>query len=274
MPARTALVLALLGLSACEWVEASSVDRVAWSDDGVRQAWVESGWQFQKSLFALLEAQPTRHRHQHIFVRDVPGGPARDLTGERVGAQFLSLFDMHSAGYVLAVDQDAHGQHLRQYAGGQAHVLAERGDAPDSCGVFDGIPSPDGLMIAVLERHEPAPAAPAAPSGPHCRPGRASVRFLDAATRAVLAGPFEWDVEHAVAGAWNDRGAFLVTEAPSRRAWLVDRATGPAPAAFPACSAQATTSGPVSAAGVEIGPGTPEEPVRLLRRGAVAFGCR
>jgi hypothetical protein len=276
-----ALGLLVLGALAggCWWTDKEAVEQAVWSDDGARYAWVDHAWQEESGMFVQLGRPAVRDSRHRIYLRAVSGGAATDLTGERADTQFLTLYDMRSAGYVLATALDVDGRRVLQFAGGAETKVAEIPYSPAACQVFDGIPSPDGGLLALLHRSEPdQPQVDTTGGQPVavsiCNPGTVKVTFLDAKSRAVLAGPFSWASGDQLDGTWTPAGEFLVAERQTRRAWRVDRAAGPQVVAYPGCVAPATTSSSVSGAGVEIGPNTPADPVRTVRTGAPAFGCQ
>lgn len=272
---RIVVTLAVLTQSGCWWSHHEEVLSVVWSEDDAEQAFVVGTWEIESGLLGVPEGARTRNRKHHLYLQSANGSQRRDLYGEKPEHGFGRLHYMNASGYLVAGYQDGSGiRYERITPTGSSQVIATMNGGPGPCGTFEVIPSPNGDTLAVIRRLDAPPTSTGPPpsSIPACFPGTVQVELRDATSLAVRAGPFSWAVNQLVDSTWTPAGELIVTS--MGQAWRIDAQSGPLSTTMPGCLAPKTTSSNVSSSGVQIEPGTPDDPIAVVSRNVSPFGCQ
>jgi hypothetical protein len=278
---RVIAVALSLFVGACTVTQKDKVSVAVWADDGSEQAYMVVKWEELTRTLVYKETERRDYRYQ-LFVQDPDGSDRRALFSTRSGHGAPSLYFMKSQGYLVygkTIPTATEGLSAMQFqrlslAGDEQAIMASTA-AWQPCGAFDAIPSPDGEVIAVVER-KPPPGAWAPPSPPPsateaCQGSDLTVTLFDASP-LVEAGSWKWTVNGSVDYGWTSAGELFIED--EQHTWRVDSAAGPQPDSAPACLYPKTTSSAVSSAGVIIKPtDEPDDPIRVDGSGGSSFGA-
>ncbi|MCK5688456.1 hypothetical protein KAI87_04255 [Myxococcota bacterium] len=266
------LLTLLVSLStACSWEGAEQIDQAVWSDDDTAQAYVKLLYYERKDPNPLSgTTQKKDFRHQ-IFIQDADGSNRRALTDGRTFQNGAMLYYMKRAGYVVM--EVIEGRDLFRYdiirMDGQSTTLASWQNPSVPCAGFELTPSPDGAMIATMERLTAGQAMDLS-----CAPATVEVKFYSADSLSLIS-TYSWPANGMMESTWTLGGDFIVHDHEGGD-WIVAPSTGPTPTTPPGCVYPKTTSGSVSAAGVVLSPGDSDsDPVHSVTRPDVTvFGCQ
>ncbi len=286
----------LLFIATCGWKEVQGIGFLVWSDDDVEQAYVHSTWETETSLFGVMEGAKVRNvRHSLILqIQKSDGSKRRALYSNAPGSGGGDLYYMRSQGYVIMEFADNSGRYFEKISlNGQRQVVGEKITQQKLCDDYDIIPSPNGEVLAAVKHVVPNPYNPS-PTGEmqiKCGNGTVSVEFFNAHNLNRLAGPFTWNITGLMEAVWSPaQELFIVTGDEASgiepqggahtltgnvNVWKIDpnSGSGPVTGALPSCLYPKTTSSNVSAAGVKIGPGPVNDPVKVISTNATSFGC-
>ncbi len=243
------------------WQKKSYIDPVSWSNDDSKIAFIEN---YFDELIMIDPSNGTtkRRNYRHrVFTQSIGPIIKREPIGDVLPNQSgTRLFYMKEAGYILyeiyPEDSSTEIQLLR--LDGTAHILKRH--EFDGCSLMLGLPSPDGLTIAIWH------------DGVDCIPGHMEVVFLDALTlneigqaSVILSGPSECT--------WTPAATLICTD--FRNAFVVTPNQTPMPTEVPGCVHPGTTSSTWSSQGefVYYDDDT-EEIVRSQGDPDRAFGCQ
>lgn len=252
--------------AACVWSEKETIQTVTWSDDDQGQAYLRMRWE-ERQVYQILETITERRSYEHqLYVQSPGGSERRALTSMRAGRPVPELYYMRTQGYLIygAMGDGAVVTLKRIDLQGNERAIITSDAAYSPCGALSAVPSPDGSVLALVERKLPAgayaPPGPPPPDDPaRCLGVVTSVKLLDAASLAVQ-GQWTWQHDGFTDYGWMTDNAFYVQAVDT--SWRIDPASGPQPVPQPACLFPRTTSSRISAAGIAITPGTdPDDPV-------------
>jgi len=278
---RFAFVTVVVLGSACTVTQKDTVSTAVWADDGSEQAYMVVRWEELTRTLLYKQTERRDYRYQ-LFVQRPDGRDQRALFSVRSGRSAPTLYFMKSRGYLVygkTVPTGTEGlsamQMQRMSLAGDEQAIMASTAAFQPCGSFDAIPSPDGAVIAVLER-KPPPGAWAPPSPPPsateaCQGSDLTVALFDA-NPVVQRATWMWTVNGPIDYGWTSDGELFIED--EEHTWRVDSATGPQSDSAPPCLYPKTSSSAVSSAGVVIKPtDDPDDPIRVGGSDGSSFGA-
>ena len=255
----------------CPWTETGQIDQVTFADDDSGHAFVKLMFEERPSAHPLNGTTDKRNFRHQVFVQDQNGANRRAVTAVQSFQDGATLYYMKRSGYLL-VDTLEGADRLRYDVirlDGRIQTLRTWSNPGQMCAGLEVIPSPDGQLIASIER------VAGAPSGDlFCAPGRAKVELYDAFSFAVVAR-YDWAVKGMIESTWNLQGELIVHEMEAG-SFKMTRTQPPLATDNPKCIHPRTTSSIISSTGQIFVPGPSEQnPVNVLPvDDAVPFGCQ
>jgi len=255
----------------CPWAETEQIVQVAFADDDSAHAFVKLMFKERPSAHPLNGTTDKKDFRHQVFIQDRDGENRRAVTGVVSSQNGATLYYMKRSGYLIVDTLEAPDK-LRYDVirlDGRIQTLETWSHPGQLCAGLEVVPSPDGLLIATVERLDSGQ-----PADLPCAPGRVVVELHDAASLAVVAR-YDWEVGGLIESTWNPKGELIVHELEAG-SWKLTRSEPPVAAADPRCIHPKTTSSIISSYGQLIVPGSsPQSPVEVLAvDDAVPFGCQ
>ncbi len=243
-------LVALLGLlqAGCSWSTRDALETAAWADDDSRVAHIRALWQ-QKRVPHLLERYEYRDYRYEMITRTPAGGDELTVLPLRSGRVWGDLYYMASEGYLIYSEVEEPTVRTYQVLTAQNTrvEIASTTANHEPCGLGAVVPSPDGGVLAVVEKRLPggafAPPGPPPPQGQECNGHELTVRFVDATSRSTLATE-SWTVSGEYDFAWVHNQGFVFKA--GTEAWSLNVGQPRVAIAIPACLYPRTTSSMVS----------------------------